>query len=113
MFVNGKDYKIPQLKFAQIRKLKDFGIDIFLDGGNQFNPLDFLSGVVALAMGATLDRADMEIQSHVENGHSFDALAEEATKEFTEAIENSPFIKAVNNTKKAQKTPRTAKPSTN
>lgn len=112
MFVNGKNYAIPELGFGEIRKLKNYGINIYLKNANDVDVLDMLSGVVALAMGVDMDRADIEIQAHVTNGYDIETLTHEMSEEFARAVADSPFIKALNKRATQPKKKTTTKPST-
>lgn len=93
MFINGKNYQLPEIGHGTIRKLKRMGVDLM--AGQEIDPLETVSGIVALAMGCGIDRADKEIDLHINNGHDYLALLEEAGQEFNNALVASNFFKAL------------------
>ena len=87
MTINGKEYIRPELNFANMTKLENWGfsLDKMVDC-----PLGFLSAFVALALDGTPEDGAQAIDGHVKGGGALDDL----TAELNKSIEESNFFKA-------------------
>ena len=88
MTISGKEYTRPELNFANMTKLENWGfsLDRMAD-----RPLGFLAGYIALAMNSTLGDAAKEIDAHIAGGGKLDDI----TAAMNEALNSSGFFKAL------------------
>ena len=87
MTISGKEYTRPELNFANMTKLENWGfsLDKMTD-----HPLGFLSAFVALALDGTPEEGAQAIDEHIRGGGTLDDL----TAELNKSIEESNFFKA-------------------
>ena len=87
MTISGKEYTRPELNFANMTKLENWGfsLDKMTD-----HPLGFLSAFVALALDGTPEEGAQAIDEHIKGGGTLDDL----TAELNKSIEESSFFKA-------------------
>ena len=87
MTISGKEDTRPELNFANMTKLENWGfsLDKMTD-----HPLGFLSAFVALALDGTPEEGAQAIDEHIKGGGTLDDL----TAELNKSIEESSFFKA-------------------
>ena len=73
MTINGKEYELKKIDFKALVKLEKLGLTIPVISNIEDNYWGALSVLMAYIMGdKNTDRADVEIEQHIENGGSLD-----------------------------------------
>ena len=84
--LNGKTYEVKEINFREIVKMEKCGVDLTTLGKK--NTMTQIGAMVSYITGLPFDKALTEIDTHLENGGTF----EEVAKCF-EAIADSDFFK--------------------
>lgn len=103
MKINGVNYGIPTIGFKAVKELSQYGVSLFnLNFKRDF--LTIVSAFAGLATGLNSDDVDDLIEQHLLGGGTMEGWIEEIDK----AVENSPFLSAMNKkqTKKTQPKPK-------
>lgn len=93
--LNGKTYSVKELDFDDVCELESAGVSIM---DFKKKPMSVVRAFVSLSVG-DLDLAGKEISEHVKNGGTFDDIM----KAFSQALEESGFFQALNETQANQK----------
>lgn len=103
MRINGQNYGIPTIGFKAVKELSQYGVSLFnLNFKRDF--LTIISAFAGLATGLEPDDVDELIEQHLLGGGTMDGWIEEITK----AVENSPFLSAMNKKKGKKQVASTA-----
>ena len=95
--INGKQYPLKEVTYNFMCDLEDKDIKL---KDIQEKPFRFIRLYLSYCMGASDEVAGDELQAHAANGGNFDDL----TQGMTEAIENSAFFRAQQQTTKTSPT---------
>lgn len=109
MKINGQNYGIPTIGFKAVKELSQYGVSLFnLNFKRDF--LTIISAFAGLATGLEPDDVDELIEQHLLGGGTMEGWIEEIIK----AVENSPFLSAMNKktSKKAHPKPKAVQTET-
>lgn len=101
--LNGNVVVAKKFDFNLVCDLEDMGVSLQESGKK---PMAMIRAYIALCLGSTVELAGKELEEHLANGGSFEALYETMSKE----MENSDFFRNLNQPKTTQK--KTAKAQT-
>ena len=93
--INDTVYTVPELDFNAVCALSEYGVDIMNSKAMRKNVVNSARAIVAWIMDVEPEEAGNEIQAHVVNGGTLEAIFEA----FGKAVEESGFFSAMANKK--------------